>query len=82
MLISTGGDNGTVSCDTFCNNLNNNWGNDSSSCLATRLNIGQVPNPSPALQGKYIPCSVAATAAMSSWNPSVDNVTCTCITFP
>jgi hypothetical protein len=82
-IVSTGdGNNGSASCDTFCNNTADMWGTASSSCLAARLFIGQNPNPSPILQGKYIPCSTVAASLMPSWNFSVDAAQCTCIYFP
>lgn len=73
-----GGDNGTASCDTYCANLDNYWGSYTGTCVASRLDIATVPSPIAAYNGKYVGCSLNATA-ITGWTVGVDAQQCWCI---
>jgi hypothetical protein len=81
-FFTVGGNNGTVSCDTFCSNIAEQWGTWSGTCVSARIGIGANPSPIAAENGEYIPCSQAPTAMFGSgWNAQTDGVACACLSF-
>jgi hypothetical protein len=79
------GDNGSVSCDEFCNNwgcgskATTCWGSGTATCLAAKLQINANPSSIPGLNAAYVGCSYVP-ANISGWT-GVDDVACLCATF-
>jgi len=77
-IVSTLGNNGTVSCTTFCSGLGI-WSMNGT-CVGARLEIHANPSDIKAYNGKYVGCEVVASA-ISGWKPAVDTLQCWCISY-
>jgi hypothetical protein len=75
-----GGDNGTVSCDTFCSDLAGSWGA-SGTCVGARIALGAGSGVTASYNGKYLPCA-SSGGSVTGWTAAVDQIQCWCVNFP
>lgn len=78
------GNNGTVSCDAYCSNLEPSWdtGTASGTCVGAQLAI--TTSTLMRYNGKYVGCSFVPANEFGGWNTasSGDGILCHCITYP
>lgn len=81
-ITSHAGNNGTVSCDRYCSNLDAGFGPWTGTCVGAQISI-MAGSPIAGFNGKYVGCSNTPTTLLAGWDAGGgDEALCYCITYP